>query len=327
MAPRKPYTILIDGVPRDPHYDPEMFRSSINFPAGSEDLTLYAYPKSGSHWLLYITQSIISGGKGAQTYLEFLKNMRFLGGMDIKGWQPDIPLRLFSTHLPPRKDTMNKQAKYVYLARNPWDVCVSLFHMVKEFSAYRFQDGTFDEFFEDFFEGDAAGHGSYFDHVVAGYSLRNGPNFLFLTYEELLRDTRTTVVRLARFLGEKYAADMEADDSILQNVLDCCTADKLRRVLVLDTNIPTSELSAAESRCGGITFRDGYEGDPRKYSFVRKGIIGSWKGYFSPAQLRRMEARIQQVEKTSAVMDIWRDEREMARAVAELTKPQRAQED
>ncbi|KAH6932153.1 hypothetical protein HPB50_003056 [Hyalomma asiaticum] len=310
MPSRKPHTLLIDGVPRDPHYDPEMFRSSINFLAGSEDLLLYTYPKSGTHWLLYITQSILKGGKSAQTYEEFSKNMRFLGGMDIEGWQPDIPLRLLSTHLSPRKDTMNKQAKYVYLARNPWDVCVSLFHMVTEFSAYRFQDGTFEEFFDDFLEGDAAGHGSYFDHVAAGYSLRNEPNYLFLTYEELLRDTRTTVVRLARFLGEKYAANMEADDCMLQNMLDCCTAEKMRRALVLDITRPTRELSAAVSRCGGITFRDGYEGDPRKYSFVRKGTISSWKGYFSPGQLYRMEARIQQVEKKSSVMDLWRDERE-----------------
>ncbi|KAH7957035.1 sulfotransferase ssu-1 [Rhipicephalus sanguineus] len=158
MAPRKPYTKVIDGVPRDPNYDAEMFRSSMTFRAGSGDLDPHTYPKSGTHLLLYIVQCILNKGEGARTYEEFADNMRMLGGMDFADWRPALPLRLFSTHLPPRRSTMNEQAKYVYLARNPWDVCVSLFHMVTDFSTYRFQDGTFDDFFDDFLEGDGAGH-------------------------------------------------------------------------------------------------------------------------------------------------------------------------
>ncbi|KAL1442945.1 hypothetical protein MTO96_030549 [Rhipicephalus appendiculatus] len=215
MAPRKPYTQLIDGIPRDPNYDAELFRSSMNFRAGSGDLVLHTYPKNGTHLLLYMAQCILNKGEGSRTYKEFAKHSRLLGGMDYEDWRLALPLRLFSTHLPPRRSTMNEQAKYVYLARNPWDVCVSLFHMVTDFSTYCFQEGTFDEFFDDFLQGDEAGHGSYFDHVISGYGTRHEPHVVFATYEELLRDTRAVVMRLARFLGEEYATDMESDDCFL----------------------------------------------------------------------------------------------------------------
>ncbi|XP_075539949.1 sulfotransferase ssu-1-like [Dermacentor variabilis] len=313
MARRKPHTQLIDGVPRDPNYDAELFRSSLNFRARSSDVVLFTYPKSGTHWLLYITQCILNGGEGVHTFEEFSDNMRYLGGTDFEEWEPALPLRLFATHVSPRRDTMNEQAKYVYLARNPWDVCVSLFHMVTNFSSYRFQDGTFDEFFDDFLEGDGAGHGSYFDHVASGYALRNEPNVCFLTYEELLKDTEGVVLKLAVFLGERYAAHMGANETILPKILESCTAKKLRGLLVLDFSKPSKALFPCESR-KQVTFRQGYEGDHQKYSFVRKGTIGCWKEYFSPGQLRRMEAMIQEVEKRSSVMDLWRDIRQEALA-------------
>ncbi|KAH6932155.1 hypothetical protein HPB50_003058 [Hyalomma asiaticum] len=320
MACRKPYTQLIDGVPRDPNYDAGMFRSSMNFQARSGDLVLYTYPKSGTHWLLYITQCILNCGKGVRTYEELAEHMRLLGGMDYEDWKPVLPLRLFSSHLPPRRDAMNADAKYIYLARNPWDVYVSLFHMVTEFSTYRFQEGTFDEFFDDFLEGDGAGHGSHFDHVMSGCALRNEPNVLFLTYEELVKDTRAAVMKLARFLGEKYATDMETNQSKLSNLLDSCAADKMRRVLVLDFSRPSRALFAGEARHGQVTFKNGYESDPRKYSIVRRGTMSNWKEYFSPEQLRRMEAMIQQAEKKSSVMELWSEERKNAIVAAETAE-------
>ncbi|KAH9384575.1 hypothetical protein HPB48_026584 [Haemaphysalis longicornis] len=91
---------------------------------------------------------------------------------------------------------LNKEAEYVDVARNQCDVCVSLYHMVNNVYIWRFQDGTFDEFVDAFIEGEF-GYGSYFDHVAAGYALRHEPNVFFLTYENLKKDTRGTVLFLA----------------------------------------------------------------------------------------------------------------------------------
>ncbi|KAH7959652.1 hypothetical protein HPB49_012766 [Dermacentor silvarum] len=116
-----PHTQLIDGIPRDPKYDAELFRSSLDFRARSQDLVLFTYPKSGTNWLMCIIQCILNGGEGVRMSEELTDNMRFLGSMDFEEWQPGLPLCLLVTHLSPRRNTMNKQAKYVYLARNPYE--------------------------------------------------------------------------------------------------------------------------------------------------------------------------------------------------------------
>ncbi|KAH8042784.1 hypothetical protein HPB51_025836 [Rhipicephalus microplus] len=132
---------------------------------------------------------------------EFGKEWRFLEYMDSIDFRSSLPLRTFATHLALNKCTMTTEGKYVYIARNPWDVCVSFFHMVTNMSIYEYRNGTFEDFV-DTFVSDNFGYGDYFEHVAAGYALREEPNVFFVTYEELKRNTREVVLRLAFFLGD-----------------------------------------------------------------------------------------------------------------------------
>lgn len=317
MTRRKPFGQVIDGLAAGPNSDPDLFREALKFRAKSGDIVQLAYPNSGTHWVIYVMQLILKRGEPVGSYEEFVANMRYLGIVDFKRWKPSLPVRIFSTYQTPRRDTMTKEGKYVYLARNPWDVCVSFFHMTTNLSQYRFQDGTFDDFFEAFIEGDCAGHGSYFNHVASGYALRNEPNVFFLTYEQLMADTRGTVLRLARFLGDKYARELEQDDGMLQMLLDRCTADSMRPLLVIDLGGNSNHqewedtMRRVDSSC-----KEGHGGDRKKYCLVREAKVGSWKEYFSPEQLRRLEAKLTEEEKTSPFMDLWKDIREEALAVS-----------
>ncbi|KAH7934451.1 hypothetical protein HPB51_029174 [Rhipicephalus microplus] len=134
--------------------------------------------------------------------------------MDTEGWVSSMPVRLFMTHLPLSRDIMNEEAKYAYVARNPWDVCVSQFRVTKDFSIAKFEDGTFEAFFEPFIKGDL-GYGSYFDHVASGYAFKDKQNVFFVTYEELKKDTKGTILRLAGFLGESYQSALLKDSQML----------------------------------------------------------------------------------------------------------------
>ncbi|KAK8757542.1 hypothetical protein V5799_004828 [Amblyomma americanum] len=108
-----------------------------------------------------------------------------------------------------------------------------MFRMLTDVSVYRFQDGKFEDLFEALIESDL-GYGDYFDHVASGYALKDKPNVFFVTYEELKMDTRSTLLRLAHFLGEKYGRALEEDEQMLQNVLEYSKAENMREVVVIE---------------------------------------------------------------------------------------------
>ncbi|KAH9378037.1 hypothetical protein HPB48_009847 [Haemaphysalis longicornis] len=317
MAKRRPFAQDIDGALADPHVDPDLFREALKFRAERGDIVQFSYPKAGTHWVIYIMQLILKRGEPVRSYEEFVADMRYLGIMDFKYWQPSLPMRIFQTHQRPQKNMMTDEGKYVYVARNPWDVCVSLFHMTTNLCKYRFQDGTFDDFFESFIEGGCGGAGSYFNHVALGYALRNEPNVFFTTYEELTADTRTTVLKLSRFLGESYARELEQDDELLEKLLDRCTANTMRSLLVADFSGNSNKGDWYDTmRRIDISCKEGHEGDGKKYGLIRKAVVGDWKNYFSSEQLRRLEAKIREEEKNSSFMSIWKDIREEALAAS-----------
>lgn len=313
MLKKRPFSQIIDGVPAGPHCDPELFREALSFRARNGDLVQLTFPKSGTHWVLYIIQLILKRGEPISSFQDFMENMRYLGIVDLKCWKPSLPLRIFSTHQPPGTVTMTEEAKYVYVARNPWDVCVSFFHMATNLSKYRFEDGTFDEFLDSFLEGDCAGH-NYFDHVASGYALRNEPNLFFLTYEQLMADTRGMILRLARFLGEGYARDLEQDNRMLDKLLERCSAESMRSVLVFCTQRSNHELEKAAQGCDA-SFKKEQGPEKRNYCLVRQGKLGGWKSFFTSEQLRRVEDKIKEVEKNSSFLDLWSNIRDEANTV------------
>ncbi|XP_049519404.1 sulfotransferase 1B1 [Dermacentor silvarum] len=306
MQQRRPAHQIIDGVPRCTGLNADRLRENLKFRAKKGDVVQVTFPKSGTHWLMYITHLILREGQPMTTYEEFAKEWRFVEYMDIKDWTSSLPLRTFATHLALDKRSMTEEGKYVYLARNPWDVCVSFYHMATNISSYEFQDGTFEDLVDAFVSGNF-GYGDYFEHVAAGYALREQPNVFFATYEELKKNTSEVVLRLAYFLGDQYGRALEEDEASLQKLLERSQPDYMRNVVVLDLsgkgNPQWDEVISSKK----VTCNEGHEGDKNKYSYVRRGKVGSWKDYFTPDLLRRMENRILEAERESSFMDLWKD--------------------
>ncbi|KAH7972575.1 hypothetical protein HPB52_013627 [Rhipicephalus sanguineus] len=72
----------------------------------------------------------------------------------------------------------SKDAKYIYVARNPYDCCVSYFYHTRDMPEYNFQDGTFDKFFEMFLRARST--------------------------SQLKKDVRAWVFKIADFIGDEY---------------------------------------------------------------------------------------------------------------------------
>lgn len=132
--------------------------------------------------------------------------------------------RTLNIHFPYEFTPYHDQARYVYVARNPRDTCVSYYHMTKEsLGGSAYTDATFDEYFELFLTGHIP-YGDYFEHLLTWYKHRGDSNVLFLTFEDMLRDTAGVILQVARFISDAehdYAQSlMENECSVLHRIIE-----------------------------------------------------------------------------------------------------------
>ncbi len=236
----------------------EQLRSCTTFKTSPGDVFLVTYPKSGTSWLAEIVRCITQPknfGKenliGGQMLMFEMVNQEILDALPSP--------RSMSTHLPfalvPRSS--EHRVKYIYLARNPKDVAVSMFHFMRSAPVFDF-DGTWSEFLQYFIKGNIP-LGSYFDHVLEWWMHKEDNNVLFLKYEELKKDLKGQVKIIAEFLGFKLS-DEEA-----QAVAEKCTFQAMKS----NPNLEVNKMSKFF----------------KKSSHLRKGVIGDWKNHFSDEQL------------------------------------------
>lgn len=298
VVTKRPFFKMVDGVQRCPNLSIDIFEENKHFKARDGDLVQCSYPMCGTYWINYITILILRRGEPLSSANDLNKCVRSIDHVkNVHLWEPDfLSKRMLITRVSLRREAMNPAAKYICVARNPWDVCVSFYHRATDLSPYRFQDGTFDEFFDSFLE-DSFGLRGYIDVVGANYALRNEPNVFFVTYEELKMNTRDVVLRLAGFLGQTYREQLEMDESLLEKILNLSSPEVMRDLMVV----------AMRQKEGGdvVNSKTGYKGDMKKFCVVRKAAVGQWKEYLSPDKLARIEAKIQEAGETASFMQMW----------------------
>ena len=123
--------------------------------------------------------------------------------------------RLLKTHLPFDALPAHEGWRYIYLARDGRDVCLSLFnhcqsHLVKVDRAGRPIDngsGDFTEFFDQWLE---TGHPrwAYWENIASWWQVRHEPNVLLLHYADLVNDKPNQIGRIARFLGVRTTPEL-----------------------------------------------------------------------------------------------------------------------
>ena len=148
-------------------------------------------------------------------------------------------------------------AKYIYVARNPKDVAVSFYYHTCAFLPYQYSQ-PWEHFFRLFMNGTVA-FGLWFDHVLEWWKHRDAENILFLKYEDMKKDHRGAVEKIAKFMG--YNLTKEVIDVIV-------------------------EKSTFESMKVNPSIRADLEKvrKPDAPSFFRKGIVGDWRSHFTPEQ-------------------------------------------
>lgn len=303
----------IGGVFLGKHFSDEAVLSTLAYRPQPGDLFIVSYPKCGTTWMQHIVYNILMDAEEPKDFLQQALRLPFLEmqGAEAAVYAPKPAA--FKTHLSFQKNPYSPEAKYIYITRNPYDCCVSFYYHTKNMPPYRFENGTFDEFFELFLRG-RVDFGDYFENVLSWYEHRNDPNVLFLTYEGLKKDIVGQIHRIAAFIDEDKERRLKENPELLQRILEKTSLENMKKKVIVSPQPPPLDVNESqlleslrpELRKGFKTIID-FTRMPMKGDFIRKGQVGDWKNHFSPKQITRMKAKIAEATKGSDVMNLWKD--------------------
>ena len=174
--------------------------------------------------------------------------------------------RIIKTHLPfqmlpDQIRTREKAPKIIHVFRNSRDVCVSHYHHWQLVKGY---NGSFDLWARLFLGGLGGYYCPFWKHVESYYCSQYD-KILFLKYEDMKKDLQGAIVNASNFLGcGKYSED---EISQLENHLSFTNFQK------------TPSLN--KQRLIHHSEKVGCSNQDEGAAFVRKGIVGDWKNYFS----------------------------------------------
>uniref|UniRef100_A0A023GI63 Putative tpa exp: sulfotransferase n=1 Tax=Amblyomma triste TaxID=251400 RepID=A0A023GI63_AMBTT len=300
----------IEGVWMHKIFREETIRSAINYKPRDGDIITVTYPKCGTNWTNFIIWNILTRAKPCSVG-EYSLMCPFIDLIGTEAaYNPSRTGAIF-THLPMSVFQPVDQAKYVYVARNPYDCAVSYYHFIMGITPKAVTDVSFERFLTMFINGKVI-YGDFFDHLLPWYERRHDANVLFITYEELKEDTRKQVVRIGEFLGREHGNALREDSDLLDKVMQACSLENMKVFLKdkpQDRVKKTVERAKETSQSCDLS-KTSPEEEVEMHEgagFVRKGIVGDWKNYFTPEQIERTKAWIAKKTQGSDVMSLWKD--------------------
>ena len=110
----------------------------------------------------------------------------------------------------------------------------------------------------------------FIEHVIEAWNLRHHPNMCFIFYEDMKKDLKSQIRKVATFLGKSYSD---------------AQVDKLAEHLHFDNfkKNPWVNLEFVKGDAGmSMMHKD-------RGSFVRKGKTGDWKNHFTPEMTAKFD--------------------------------------
>ena len=211
----------VQGIKVPKHFDADNVKYALRYEARPEDKFVVTYPKAGTTWAQQIIALIVNDGVIADP--AFTRN----SFLDFSG-QNTIREPVIKTHLPFSVLPMNPNAKYLLVLRNPKDSCVSFYyHTVKTDPEF---NGNFHDFFKLWIKGEVP-YGDYFEHTLEYWKHRSERNFQFLVYEEMKRNPKNAILKIAEFLGLEFREKVKNDEKLMNKIIENSTLDTLKNEL------------------------------------------------------------------------------------------------
>ncbi|KAL0438497.1 UNVERIFIED_CONTAM: Cytosolic sulfotransferase 15 [Sesamum latifolium] len=247
-----------------------MLSARKNFKAKDTDVIISTMSKSGTTWLKALAFSIANRSRFTidQSPLPFLEYDLY--------WEQENPdlgnipcPRIFATHIPFDflPDSIHESGcKIIYIGRNPLDQFVSQRHFLLENKIGKEADHPLgvDEAFDMFCRG-IHSWGPFWEHMHGYWNahLENPRKVLFLKYEDLKEDITSQVKKIAEFMGFPFTLE-EEKQGLIDQISVLCSFDSRRNLAANKTGNSINGLA-------------------KNSSFFRKGKVGDWTNYSTPA--------------------------------------------
>ncbi|XP_076806545.1 sulfotransferase ssu-1-like [Clavelina lepadiformis] len=268
-----------------PSFEQSDFNSALQYKAESTDVFVCSFPKSGTTWLQNIVWLITRFGEPIPGKVRnSMPMLEFDGAEQTEQFDNAKFPRIVKTHFPVEFVPQNTATRYLYIARNPKDVVVSYYFHTKGFQeSYGLpSDFTVHDLVQSFIEGHIE-FNDYFKHVSDWFNKRDEENVLFLLYENLIKDARNSILKIARFIGQKYEkALLESNGQLLDKILEESSFKVMKN----------QDKWFVTKRRGDIPF-------------IRKGGIGDWKNHVSSDDAVLIDQVL--LEKGREIFHLWDD--------------------
>ncbi len=179
----------------------------------AHDVVICSYLKSGTNWMMQIAHQIAHRGSGEFAHIHDVVawpdsvHAEFSIPLDDPTPQRSSPtgLRIIKTHLGWDHIPYSEQARYVCIVRDPKDVTVSAYHFVRDVMMGPLMPRV-PRWIELFLDPEFP-IGSWAAVAASYWAVHDRPNVLFLSYREMIEDSRKTITRVAEFMGVDLAPD------------------------------------------------------------------------------------------------------------------------
>ncbi|XP_072454819.1 sulfotransferase 1A1-like [Notamacropus eugenii] len=270
----RPPLVPVKGIPIIKYFA-ENFELLKDFQAQPDDVLISTYPKSGTTWVSEILDMIFHGGdqekcQRAPIYIRvpFLEFNVPGVPTGLETLQETPAPRIIKTHLPLSllpQTLLDRKTKIIYVARNAKDVVVSYFNFYKMAKVHP-DPGTWEEFLETFMAGKVS-YGSWYQHVLEWWELTKRHPVLYLFYEDIKKDPRKEIQKIAEFVGRPLPED------VLDQIVQKTSFKKMQENPMANYSTLPDDIM-----------------DHSICPFMRKGATGDWKNVFTVAQNERFDA-------------------------------------
>lgn len=186
---------------------PPISRGFEGYVPTAHDVIACSYFKSGTNLLLQMAVQIASQGRAEFNHIhdvvpwpESTIDGYAIPVEDETPWRASpTRLRIIKTHKLAAGVPMTDTARYIVVVRDPKSVLVSGYYFSKALMFGPMMPSI--NHWADLFMSPRFPFGPWPEHVAGYWALRSRPNVLIMTYEEITKDPRATVQRVAKFMN------------------------------------------------------------------------------------------------------------------------------